>query len=61
MDCNGGNNKSFEDDGNVLYLHCSISKVCTSITTHPIVHVKWMQFIIPKLQINKIDLETKKK
>lgn len=49
MDCNGGNNKSFEDDGNVLYLHCSISKVCTSITTHPIVHVKWMQFIIPKL------------
>lgn len=61
MDCNGGNKESFEDYGNVLYHHCSISEVCVPVTTHPVVQVKWMQFIIPKLYINKIDLKTKKK
>lgn len=56
-----GHEKSFEDDGNVLYLDSGISQAWTSVKTHQTVHVKWMQFIIPKLFINKINLKTKQK
>lgn len=56
-----GHKESFEDDGNVLYPECAISQVCTSVKTHQIVHVKWMQFIIAKLHIDKIDQKTEKK
>lgn len=53
--------ESFEDDGNVLYPECAISQVRTSVKTHQIVHVKWMQFIIAKLHIDKIDQKGKRK
>lgn len=51
----------FEDERNDLDLDCSISQSCSSVKTYQIVHVKWMQFTIPKLYINKIYFKMKKK
>lgn len=56
-----GHKEFFEDERNDLYLDCGISQVCSSAKTYQIVHVKWMQFTIPKLYINKIGFKTKKK